>query len=161
MQTRLGQQFVAVRAQTSPQPEAAVSSRPRPRRSKSRSAIPTWPLAKQLLSDRSSYGDCEDIASAHLAGRLFAGREPNLSIGSSQSGSSSSLAAKPSNYNHRRPFASPFERPNTGWLYNATKISEQSSSVEGKSELAACDQHHHSPGFDTSGANDASGPARD
>lgn len=97
---------------------------PRPRRSKSRSAIPTWPLAKQLLSDRSSFGDCEDIASAHLAGRLFTGREPDLS---------QSCQPTNGNYDHRRSFARPFEQPRTGWLLSATLADEQSRAVKGKS----------------------------
>lgn len=126
----------------------------RPQRSRSRSAIPTWPLAKQLLSDCSSFGDCEDIASAHLAGRLFTGREPSLS----RSGRASSPPTT-CNYDHRRPFASPFEQPHTGWLLRATEADEQSRAVKGKSApTAVAAWHHYSAGqayFDTLAANDA------
>lgn len=136
---------------------------------------PTWPIAKRTLNDNSSFGDCEDISSAHLSGRLF--HFTNSSNISASSGGSSSdksnlqkrrqMLPKRSNqqtsrseqddtetitttttcledflnseqvvwqreqiiselatctnsgYNHKRPFAQPFERPTAGWIYNA------------------------------------------
>lgn len=146
------------------------------RKRKLKRALATWPLAKQVLNDSSNFGDCEDISSAHLTGRLIKLDEPTTAaslmtsattsdaatattiaasaeathepacLASSRSQSSAGLggqafphqrvrckpqpfitaadelgsAALPSNYNHRRPFAEPFERPAAGWLYNAT-----------------------------------------
>ena len=84
--------------------------------------VPTWPLAKAPLGAPAGgpqshrprgvhFGDCEDILSPHLAGRLLAPQ-------SLATGAVDPLAS----LSHRRPFAETFERPSTGWLYNATGL---------------------------------------
>lgn len=134
---------------------------------------PTWPIAKRTLNDNSSFGDCEDISSAHLTGRLFhfnnrglvklcqakeiriakgrgKGATSTLSsattskrkggVGKAESERGTTLeeflnseqvvwqreqiiselaTCANSSYNHKRPFAQPFERPTAGWIYNA------------------------------------------
>lgn len=127
-------------------------------------ALPTWPLAKQILASRICFGDAEDISSAHLAGRLISLAPPedrnNIVANENSNNNNNNIvhgrarqltgqssdnraplprqrarcqpapfisaadelgsAAAPSNYNHKRPFGEPFERPLAGWLQNAT-----------------------------------------
>lgn len=125
-------------------------------------AIATWPLAKLMLDDsanlahpssgrpsRGHFGDCEDIVSPHLGARLFVGHHrPGSGQGASPPGEPQhELTA--ANYNHRRPFAWPFEAPATGWLYNATGLqpinSGSSATLKGKFPPARAALNFHIP----------------
>jgi len=108
---------------------------------KKRVCIATWPLARRILINNSSFGDCEDISSPHINGRLFQERNSRAGSGTdkleeealarieAKRGEEAEEEAeeedalwmsKPDNYNHRRSFGQPFERPTAGWIYNAT-----------------------------------------
>lgn len=98
----------------------ARSGRTRERRQAGRArdkAVALWPLAKPALDDGRSFGDCEDILSPHLtAGRV--GRRQRQSLREALREVSS--MSQQTNCRHRRPFGQPFERPSSGWIYNAT-----------------------------------------
>lgn len=141
---------------------------------------PTWPIAKRTLNDNSSFGDCEDISSPYLTGRLFhfnnqtfSSKRPKtketdrITSSTTETGTTATTNRRKegasleeflnseqvvwqreqiiwelatcanSSYNHKRPFAQPFERPTAGWIYNAIgaeRISKRTTpqSLKGK-----------------------------
>jgi hypothetical protein len=184
-------------------PTSAKRARRTPK-DKARS-VSTWPLAKQTLDNNlpnefrlGHFGDCEDLLSAHLAGRLFGAltahdliihqASKSIPLGMGPNGAEMRAACEmiakerrhcqcrrrhhghrhhhhrhhrlahviewPSlagvavdglpfdqlvfqstadelrlvdqlrafNYNHKRPFALPYESPSAGWLFNATGL---------------------------------------
>lgn len=101
--------------------------------------VASWPLARRTLGANCCFGDAEDMSGPWRLGRPFqcASHCPALDLGANGGANGGggggggdkdgyccaddcSAHAQPSNYSHRRPFGQSFERPTTGWLYNAT-----------------------------------------